>query len=577
MSFIRAILFALLFCLSQFAVGAEVFSQPPRASGGQHKSAFYAPDGIDGDIYCYESFTLPNATAITAVHWRGAYTNYLSGAGKAPVSSFTIAIHATSVVPSQPDVINPPLYKFNVGSNAGETSAGIFGGYEMFDYAATFPVPFQAVAGVKYWVQIEAWQGLTPVYYWPPDWSWAVGTGGNGSHFRKVSGEGPMFQTITDDLSFSLYASDAPTVTIDASASPLIGGTVTGAGSYPINSIASLTATANPGFGFINWTENSNQVSANPHYTFAATTNRTLVANFIASHTISTSTYPEYAGTVTGAGIYNESATVTLAATPNHGFVFSQWSDGSTDNPYLFPATTDILLYAFFDSAPNSTTFDFDNGPVSVSLPLTYTQSGISATLSGGFSMQPYGSVGLAPAGMSGIYIFPNSVFPADLFVDFSRTLVDFSILYSPQEIGCDTSATMRVTAFLNGAEVGTATATAPVPGTYPTGTLPITVPGGFNSVVVHYDHRPLTCQDYGPIFLADIMTVTMLPCPADLNGDGLVDDADFVIFANAYDTLVCSDPLMPPGCPADLNGNTLVDDTDFVLFVDAYNALLCP
>jgi len=66
-------------------------------------------------------------------------------------------------------------------------------------------------------------------------------------------------------------------------------------------------------------------------------------------------------------------------------------------------------------------------------------------------------------------------------------------------------------------------------------------------------------------------------PCPADLNGDGLVEDADFVIFANAYNILDCADPSMPAGCPADLNGDGVVEDADFVLFAAAYDALLCP
>jgi len=61
-------------------------------------------------------------------------------------------------------------------------------------------------------------------------------------------------------------------------------------------------------------------------------------------------------------------------------------------------------------------------------------------------------------------------------------------------------------------------------------------------------------------------------PCPGDLNGDGFVDDSDFVIFASAYDALLCGSP-----CPADLNGDAFVDDSDFVLFAAAYDALICP
>lgn len=65
--------------------------------------------------------------------------------------------------------------------------------------------------------------------------------------------------------------------------------------------------------------------------------------------------------------------------------------------------------------------------------------------------------------------------------------------------------------------------------------------------------------------------------CPADLNNDGLVDDADFQIFLLAYNTLDCSDPAMDFGCPSDFTHDTIVNDDDFLPFVQAYNALLCP
>ncbi|MFN9976878.1 MAG: hypothetical protein ACK58T_43945, partial [Phycisphaerae bacterium] len=65
--------------------------------------------------------------------------------------------------------------------------------------------------------------------------------------------------------------------------------------------------------------------------------------------------------------------------------------------------------------------------------------------------------------------------------------------------------------------------------------------------------------------------------CAGDLNIDGLVDDADFQIFASAYNILECADPSMPAGCPADLNSDGFVDDTDFSAFAVAYDTLLCP
>lgn len=69
----------------------------------------------------------------------------------------------------------------------------------------------------------------------------------------------------------------------------------------------------------------------------------------------------------------------------------------------------------------------------------------------------------------------------------------------------------------------------------------------------------------------------TKAACKADLNGDTVVDDTDFVIFSDAYQILLCSDAAMPPGCPADIVRDGVVDDTDFVVFARAYEALVCP
>lgn len=105
-------------------------------------------------------------------------------------------------------------------------------------------------------------------------------------------------------------------------------------------------------------------------------------------------------------------------------------------------------------------------------------------------------------------------------------------------------------------------------------------------------DIRFVSCDFYGsarPFMNSQNPNVTLvsasgfdytgvaLPCRADLNGDNAVDDADFVLFAAAYNILDCADPGMPAGCPADLNGDGFVDDADFVLFAAAYNELLCP
>ena len=72
-------------------------------------------------------------------------------------------------------------------------------------------------------------------------------------------------------------------------------------------------------------------------------------------------------------------------------------------------------------------------------------------------------------------------------------------------------------------------------------------------------------------------VTVTVRDCPADFNCDEMVEDADFVVFADSYDVFDCSEGAMPQNCAADINGDGFVDDADFVLFATAYDAFECP
>jgi hypothetical protein len=193
------------------------------------------------------------------------------------------------------------------------------------------------------------------------------------------------------------------------------------------------------------------------------------------------------------------------------------------------------VLSLFANAADAQTVlFDFDSLPAHSGLPGSYTVSGITASFSAtgqGFSIQPANTMGFTPVGFGGNCIYPNSIYAADLLIGFSTPLQDFSILYAPQELGCDDSATMRVTAYLSGAFVGTATTTAAAPGTWPSQTLAFSSALPFDSVVVHYDARPPTCQDWGPIFLADNMQVTPAQ-PTLINAVTLVGGAvqfDFV------------------------------------------------
>ncbi len=203
-----------------------------------------------------------------------------------------------------------------------------------------------------------------------------------------------------------------------------------------------------------------------------------------------------------------------------------------------------------------SVLFDFDNAPVHASLPLDLSAGGLTAHLSatglGGYSIQPANTMGFTPAGFGGNCIYPNGIASADLNIGFSGPLTNFSILYAPQELGCDSSATLRVTAYGNGVLVGTVTtnATWNCPCTWPSQLLAFSSAQPFDSVVVHYDARP-ACQDYGTIFLADNMIVTPAPPPLILAGMTTLPNGSFQFsFTNAPNTpftvLGATNPALP-------------------------------
>jgi hypothetical protein len=101
--------------------------------------------------------------------------------------------------------------------------------------------------------------------------------------------------------------------------------------------------------------------------------------------------------------------------------------------------------------------------------------------------------------------------------------------------------------------------------------------PTATGAAVYNYDSADATTGfTYGPIGVRFAFTPRAF-CPADLNNDGIVEDADFQIFVVAYDILDCADGSMPAGCPSDLNYDGVVNDDDFQAFVLAYNELLCP
>ena len=156
--------------------------------------------------------------------------------------------------------------------------------------------------------------------------------------------------------------------TINVLANPIAGGTVTGGGTYQQGQECVVTATTNEGYDFVNWTENSNEISGSPRYSFIVNSNRVLVANFVLkTYNITVTVDPTEGGSVSGQGTYNYGDECTLIATPNNGYTFDGWEkNGSfvTNNPaYSFIVIGDATYVAHFVQSISSFTITASADP----------------------------------------------------------------------------------------------------------------------------------------------------------------------------------------------------------------------
>ena len=145
----------------------------------------------------------------------------------------------------------------------------------------------------------------------------------------QVSTNATYTFTVTESAAYVAQFS-VQSFTVNVSANPTDGGTLTGGGTFNYGQNCTVTATANTGYNFVNWTEGGNVVSTNTHYTFPVTSNRTLVANFtMQTFQITATIDPAEGGTATGSGTYNYGDEVTITVETNEDWAFQNWTENS--------------------------------------------------------------------------------------------------------------------------------------------------------------------------------------------------------------------------------------------------------
>ncbi len=143
-------------------------------------------------------------------------------------------------------------------------------------------------------------------------------------------------------------------------------GTVTGSDTVHYGDSVTLTATANYGYHFTQWSDGN---SDNPR-TVQVTQNKTYTAQFdYNTYTVTLGVDTAIHGTVSGAGTYNYLSNRTLKANAYHGYHFTQWNDGDTNNPRSLTLTQDTAFTALFAknqyliaSASNDTSLGYTTG-----------------------------------------------------------------------------------------------------------------------------------------------------------------------------------------------------------------------
>ena len=121
-------------------------------------------------------------------------------------------------------------------------------------------------------------------------------------------------------------------------------GSVSGSGWYLIGSTITISATADSHYHFTAWNDGDTNATrsitvGSSDVTFTASF---AIDRFLINVGVNDSDY----GTVTGTGYYDYGTQVTISATPNEHYHFTQWQDGDVTNPRTVTVTSNMTFVA---------------------------------------------------------------------------------------------------------------------------------------------------------------------------------------------------------------------------------------
>ncbi len=250
----------------------------------------------------YDAGTVVTVKATPAAGWR--FVNWTG-----PVANPSAA--TTTVTPTGDTTVTANFVQtFALTVTANPASGGHVTGSGSYDVNSTVPVTATANAS---W-QFVNWTG-------------------------PVADPNSPSTSVTVTAATTVTANFIQVYTLSVTITPAAGGTVSGGGSYTSGSVATLTATPNPGYRFKSWSGGASGTT-NP-IQVTMTGNKSVTATFVQQCALTVVANPTAGGTVTGSGTYDSGTTVTVKATVAAGWKFVNWT-GPVANANL--ASTTITL-----------------------------------------------------------------------------------------------------------------------------------------------------------------------------------------------------------------------------------------
>jgi hypothetical protein len=267
------------------------------------------------------------------------YTNRLVAGNipSPPIAKAASSVTATGFTAGWNAVANAAGYLLDVSSSS--TFSSYVAGYQNLDVGNTLSRGVSGLtSGVTYYYRVRAYNG--------------IGASGNSATIPVTL---PCTYLVT---------------TLSSG-----GGSVSGGGLKTCGGSVSVVATPSSGFRFANWTDGGNVVSTAATYTFTASGDRTLVANFLDAQGPSIA----ISSPSTGA-IYTNARVVTIvaSATDNVGVSAVEFYDGSSlGGISTTPPYTHSWSFTVSENGPHVwTARAYDNlGNISTSSPVTLTVS----------------------------------------------------------------------------------------------------------------------------------------------------------------------------------------------------------